>query len=400
MAYTTAGGSVWIKAMRICPLDQLGNPQVGGNAFITDIAMKFTMTPVNEAGDDIAVKGGDGLLKVIAKKGDVTKRYTVALSLAEPDNNLEALLAGGTVFSSAAAALGAVTGLTATPQITLGTLAAGTFQYAITQSNANGESIASANVPAVVASGVAGAVVLSGYVAAAGADIVTLYGRTAGGVRSLVSQAVLGAAQSTSAASGTASPTTLGVTALTAPIPAGFTFQITGDTNTVKIVFTTTASAEKGAVVLPVSVSQTITTTIAAAAIIPVLVDTGAAVPNRVAPLVDMTVGIGTGDGYQVPVAGVVGNPYGVSIEVWSSRVLTADTDTDYPDWWHVLPRVKNFIVGARNITNANMESDFTGDAFGNVNWGTGPDGTWDKDSSGIYQRRICTDVLRPIPSV
>ena len=46
MAYAVAGGSVWIKAMRLCPLDQLGNPQVGGSAFITDIAMKLTLTPV------------------------------------------------------------------------------------------------------------------------------------------------------------------------------------------------------------------------------------------------------------------------------------------------------------------------------------------------------------------
>src|ERR1035437_6608603 len=210
MAYATAGGSVWIKAMRLCPLDGLGNPQVGGSAFITDIAMKLTLTPVNEAGDDIAVKGGDGLLKVIAKKGDVVKRYTVNLMLAEPDNNLEQLLAGGTVFSSAAAALGAVTGLTATTQATLGTLAAGAYQYAITQSNANGESIASANVAATT-TGATSANVLSAYVAAAGADIVTLYGRTAGGVRSLTSQPVLGATITTTTTSGTGTVTSLAV---------------------------------------------------------------------------------------------------------------------------------------------------------------------------------------------
>lgn len=401
MGYVAAGGSVWIKAMRMCPLDALGNPQVGGSAFITDIAMKLTLTPVKETGDDISVKGGDGLLKVIAKKGDIVKRYTVGLSLAEPDNNLEQLLAGGTVFSSSATALGAPTGLTATSQITLGTLAAGAFQYAITQSNANGESVASASVTANVASGTTGANVLSGYTPAAGADIVTLYGRTAGGVRSLVSQPVLGATITTTSASGTGAVASLAVAGgLPVPMPAGFTFQLTGDTNTTKIVFTTLTSVAKGAVAIPVSVSQTVTTTIAGAAIIPVLVDTGAWVPNRVAPLVDMTVGIGTGDGYQVPLPGIIGNPNGVSIEVWGSRVLATGEATDYPDWWHVLPKVKNFIVGARNITNANMENDFEGEAYTNANWGTGPDGTWDKDSTGIYQRRICTDVLRPLPSV
>lgn len=399
MGYPAAGGSVWVKAMRLTPLDALGNPQVGSAVFITDILMKATMTPVKETGDDIFVKGADGLGKVIAKKGDIVKRYTVTLSLAEPDNNLEQLLAGGVVFSSSASALGAPTGLTATAQATLGTLTAGVYQYGITQSNANGESVMSGIVSATT-TGSTGAVVLSAFVAAAGADVVTLYGRTAGGVRSLQSQVVLGAVQATSAASGTGAVVSLSVTALTKPIPAGFTFQIAGDTNTTKIVFTTTTAAAEGDIAINVSASQSVTTTIGAGSINPVLVDNGALTPQRVAPLVDMTAGIGTGDGYQVPVPGVVGNPNGVSVEMWSSRVLNAGEAEDYPDIWHVLPKVKNFVVGARNITNANMESDFDGEAYPNENWGSGPDGTWDKDSTAIYQRRICTDILRPTPSV
>lgn len=400
MGYPAAGGSVWIKALRLCPLDALGNPQVGQSAFITDIAMKLTATPVKETGDDIFVRGGDGLGKVIAKKGDIVKRYTLDLSLAEPDNNLEALLAGGTVFASSASALGAPTGLTATPQTTLGTLTAGAYVYGITQTNANGESVLSTLVNATT-TGSTGAVVLSGYTPAAAAEVVTLYGRTAGGIRSLASQVVLGATITTTSTSGTGSVTSLAVSGgISVPIPAGFTFQISGDTNAVKIVFTTTSAVTKGATSIPVSVSQTVTTTIAAAAIIPVLVDTSVWVPTRVAPLVDQTAGIGTGDGYQTPLPGIIGNPTGVSIEAWSSRVLATGEATDYPDWWHVFPKVKNFVVGARNITNANMESDFSGEAYTNANWGTGPDGTWDKDSTGIYQRRICTDILRPLPSV
>jgi hypothetical protein len=76
--------------------------------------------------------------------------------------------------------------------------------------------------------------------------------------------------QSTSAASGTGEVTSLSVNPLTRNIPVGTTFQISGDPNDPRIVFTTNTLTEVGAVTLPVSLSQSITSSIAAGEIVPV----------------------------------------------------------------------------------------------------------------------------------
>jgi hypothetical protein len=186
---------------------------------------------------------------------------------------------------------------------------------------------------------------------------------------------------------------------LTKPIPVGFQFQVLPDTNNPKIVFTTTAPSGIGAISLAVTASQSVTTTIATGgAITPCFFDTGAVVPSGAVPTVDWTAGPGTGTGYQAPTLGIVGNPNGVSIEFWEKRISTGQQATDYPYWRYVLPRVQNMHIESHDITNANLQTIMTGQAFQNPNWGTGPDGSWNIDTTKWRQRQICG--VQTIPAI
>lgn len=396
MSLPDGSASVWVSALRISVLDVNGYVDPGAATYTTAQMVKATLTPVTDSGDDIALKNANGDLVVFARHGDIPKYYTVALELGTPDPALEQICCGGTLLTSSAVALGTPTGLTVTPQLTLGSLPAGTYGYRASQYNAFGESTAANDVSAVVASGTTGAVVISGVVMGAGAIGVRIYGRTIGGEQLIGSYPNIGS-QATSAASGTGSPTSLAVTALTASIPPGTTFQIAGDTNTTKIVFTTTAFAPVGAVTLPVSVSQTITTTIAAGAIIPVFVDTGAVTPSGNIPQSDQTAGPGI-DGYATPSLGVVANPNGVSLEMFSKAILGGFQSSAQPFWHWVLPRVANMHIMPRDLTNANAQTIMEGQAFENPNWGSGPFGTWPFASGRVVQRARVGAAVVPVP--
>jgi hypothetical protein len=391
------GGAIFAVAMRLCGLDSLGNTP-GQNTYTTNALVKLTATPVLETGDDIVVKSASGDIYNAAKHGDMIKYTTVSIELATPDPFLEALMAGGTVLSDSGTALGLPTGLTATAQTTLGTLAAGTYGYRVSQYNAYGETLCEAEVQ-VTTTGTTGAVVLSGVTLAAGALGARYYGRSPGLEQYLGSQANF-AGQATSAASGTGAVASLTVTALTKPIPIGSTFQITGDTNTPKIVFTATATVGVGAVTVPVSASQTVTTTIAAGALIPVFVDSGSATPFGDLPTLDMTAGPGLGVGYQAPPNLSVANPNGVSVELYSKRWKNGVQATDYPYIRTVLPCVRNMHVMPRDWTDANLQNVFEGQAFPNPNWGSGPFGDWQFDSTEWIQRAVCGAQILPVPGI
>lgn len=381
--------SVWCSALRISQLDPNGFADPGANTYTTTQMVKLTITPVTESGDAIAIKNANGDLVVFAKHGDIPKWLTLSLELGTPDPALENILCGGTLLTANTAALGAPTGLVVTPQITLGALVAGTYGYRLSQYNAWGESVAEADVSATVASGTTGAIVISGATLGAGAIGARVYGRTIGGEQLIGTYPNI-AGQVTNAASGTGTPTSLAVgtggLGLTQSIPPGTTFQIAGDTNTPKIVFTTTAFAPGGAVTLPVTPSQTITTTIAAGAIIPCFVDSGAIIPSGNIPTSDQTAGPGVA-GYAMPNMGIVGNPNGVSLEVWSKAISGGVQASIQPYWRWVFPAAKNMHVMPRTLTNANAESVYEGDGFQNPNWGSGPFGDWPSASAQVYQR-------------
>jgi hypothetical protein len=396
-ALPDGAASIFAVATRICVLDSSGFINPGANTFTTNTLVKLTPTPVIETGDDIAIKNAAGDLAAWAKHPDMRKYYTIALELATPDPALEAACAGGVVYTDSSVALGAPAGLTVVPQITLGTLAAATYGYRATYYNAYGESVAANDVSAVVASGTTGLNVINVGVMPAGALGVRVYGRTIGGEQLLGSYTNIGT-QATSAASGTGSPTSLPMTALTKSIPVGTPFQITGDTNTTKIVFTTTAFAPVGAVTLPVSVSQSITTTIVAANLVPVFLDTGAGTPSGFVPTTDTTAGPGQ-VGYQEPALGIVGNPNGVSVEVWTKAIYQGFQQPILPFYRWVLPRVTGMHTMPRDLANLNTATIIEGQGYGNPNWGTGPVGDWQFDSTKVFQRARCGAQVVPAAS-
>lgn len=395
MSLPDGAAAVFATATRVFPLDANGFVDAGATGYVSDALIKATLQPTTESGDDIAMKGANGNLVVMAKHGDMVKYGSVTIEFATPDPQLEALLAGGTVYTASNTALGLVTGLTATAQTTLGALAAGAYGYRATQYNAFGESAATAEIPATT-TGSTGTVVLSGAVMASGALGVRIYGRTIGGEK-LLGQYVNIGTQATSAASGTGTVTQLTVTALTQPIPAGYTFTIAGDTNTPKIVFTTTQYGAIGATTLFVSASQSVTTTIAAGNIVPVFVDAGTLSATTAYPTTDTTAGPGA-VGYQSPTVGPVANPLGVSVEFFELAYFQGYQVSTLPYFRIVLPKVANLVRDTADVANANFQTVLKGQAFQNPNWGSGPYGDFPFDSSKWMQRVRCGAAV--VPSV
>ena len=387
------GSLIFASATRITPLDTNGYPVSGVNTYTTNTLLKATLTPVLETGTDVSVVAASGDLSGWAKHPDMVKYYTMAIELTRPDPVLEAVLAGGTVLTDSTTALGVPSGLTVTGQTTLGTIGAGTYGYRATQYNGYGESLAEAEVT-VTNTGTTSRNVLSGVAPAAGALGVGYYGRTPGGEQLLGYRVNIGS-QATSAASGT-TPTTLSVNALTKPIPAGFEFTIAGDTNSPKIVFTTTAEAGIGAISLSVTTSSTPITTIAAGAIQPVFVDDGSLIPSGGLPTNDLTAGPGSNVGYQAPALGTVGNPNGVALEFWMQRSIRGQKDPSFPYVRILFPKVVGLHQMPRDLTNANMVSAFEGQAWENPNFGSGPFGDWNFDSTKVFQRALSGPQILP----
>ena len=395
----TPSASVWAVATRITPLDQYGNLIAGSGSFVTSTLIKATMTPVYEAGDAIAIKNAAGELAVYAKHGDIPKWFTASIDLALPDPYLEQVLTGGTVYSDSTAALGAATVPTAQTFTTGGTILAGTSYYSTAAYTAYGRALPSPLVSIVSTGSTSKNVVQPVFFGTEQGQIV--YGRAIGsGYQQALGSVPNIGSQATSAASGTGVVTSLSVTALTKPIPLGTTFMITGDTNSPKIIFTTTAAATPGQTSLAVSASASISITIAAATLLPVFVDTGAITPSGLPNSIDYSGGPGLDVGYQTAAQGATSNPNGVAIEMWQKRIVNGVQATDYPYWWHVWPGVKNLHVMPRDFTNANLQSAFEGDAFQNANFGSGPMGNWPFDSTKAFQRAVCGLDVVPIPSV
>jgi hypothetical protein len=397
MSAADGAGQVFAEVVRISQLDDNGYPAVGAPTFTTNQLVKATFTPALETGVDLVTLTANADIGMHYKHGDMPKYYTMDISVVNPDPVLHQLLAGGTVYTDNSAALGSLTGtLTATGQITLGTLPAGTYGYRMAQYNQYGTSASSSEFLGTVASGSAGTVIVSGWVFASGAVGAYVYGRLPGGEQLMGSVPNIGS-QATSAASGTGTPVSLDVTALTSAVPIGTTFQIAGDTNTPNIVFTTTLPAGVGALALNVSVSQSITTTIVAGDIVPVFVDNGTIVPNGQYPTADTTAGPGNDVGWQSPALGIVGNPNGVSIELWGQMILNGSQTGYLPFNRWVFPSVRNLCETARDFGPDILANMYSGQAFENPNWGAGPFGDFQFDSSRAVQYARAARTTLPV---
>jgi hypothetical protein len=394
--------SIWVVATRITALDpNTFAPDPGTLCYTTDTLMKLTHQPTVETGDKITQKNAAGNLSVAAVHDDIAYNGEITFELATPNPILEGLLTGATVLTASGTALGAPSGFTATGQTTLGTLAAGTYGYRASLYNGYGQSTAQNDFTASVASGSTGTVVIGGGTLAAGALGAYVFGRTQGSERFLGVIPNIGS-QATSAVSGTGSVASLTVTPLTATIPSGMTFQISGDTNTPKIVFTATATATPGAVTVPVSVSQSVTVTIAAAAIVPVLVDTGQVTPGAAPQTTDTTGGPGLGVGIAAPTFGSVpaAASAGVSIECFSQAFQQGQQAFPNPYWRTVFPRVTGGITQSRDLTNGNLQTPIKANGRQNPNWGTGPFGDFQFSSTAWWTRVRCGAEVVPIVSL
>lgn len=390
------GGIVWSKATRITQLDANGNIIPGASVLVTDMLMKATITPVNEAGDKVAIKNAAGNLGVFALKGDIPEWYTVQIEMVYPDPQIEALLTSGTLFSDTSTPLGAPESApTVTAQSTGGTLATGTYDYAYAQFTVFGRTPISDDTQVSV-SGSTGSAVVSGFDFSEGAAGAVVYGRYVGTLQAIGTVPNIGT-QATAEASGTGGVTSLSLVPLTNPIPEGTQFTIEGDTNSPNIVFTATETGAVGAVTLAVS-APTITTTIAAGSLVPVFVDTGAAKPNGVPNVTDLSGGPGLAVGQQSPTPGVA-SAAALSFEFFMERIQDGHQATDYPYIWFALPFVTYFVVGARDVTNAELQAIYTGTAFPNPNWAGGPSGLFPFDSSEILQWTGCGEDVVPTPS-
>ena len=392
------GGVVWAVATRLCALDPNGFIIPGASVFVTDTLLKATITPVNEAGDAPTIKNAAGNLGLFAKKGDIPKWYTVAIELVTPDPQLEALLTGGTVYNDTSTALGAPSASTVTTDTTGGTLGVGTYDYAVASYNQYGQTEIGPDTQVTIGSGSTNSNVIQPAIPAAGVLGSVIYGRVIGLLQRIGTVPNIGSGATTSGiTSGTVTSIPLSP-ALTQAIPKGTTFVVSGDTNTPNVVFTAAETGLVGAVTLAVE-SVAVTTTIASGGLIPVFVDTGAVKPVGLPSLVDMTAGPGLAVGQQAHELGVVPNPNGIGLEFFMERIIDGHQAGDYPFVRFVLPKVTNFVVGARDVTNAEMASVFTGEAFENPNWGTGPEGDWQFDSSKIFQWSYCSEFVVPTPS-
>lgn len=388
------GGVVWAKVTRICGLDVDGNVIPGASVFVTDQLMKATITPVNEAGDAIAIKNASGNLGVYALKGDIPKWYTVALEMVYPDPQLEALICNGTLFSDDSPALGAPADPpTVTAQTTLGNLATGTYDYAYAGYSVFGRAPISPD-QTVSTTGATGANVISGFVFASGAVGVVVYGRYVGILQALGTVAAIGTQTSDDIPASAITSVGFATDPLTEPIPAGTTFQITSDTNTPPVTFTATETGGVGATSVAVQ-SVTPTLPITGGILIPVFFDDGSAKPSGVPNATDLSGGPGIGVGQQSPVPGFA-NATSISLEFFMERVEEGHQATDYPYYWFALPRCTYFVVGARDVTNAELQALYTGTAFPNPNWGAGPSGDFPFDTSGLFQWTVCGEDVVP----
>ncbi len=115
--------------------------------------------------------------------------------------------------------------------------------------------------------------------------------------------------------------------------------------------------------------------------------DTGAITPFGALPTVNTSAGPGVGVGQAPPNLGIVGNPYGVSLEFWGKAVLKGQQSVFLPYYRWVFPGCKNFHIDSREFANVGLPNIYIGEAYENANWGSGPFADWQFASTQVWQR-------------
>jgi hypothetical protein len=372
--------------------------------YVTEQLMKLTAAPAVETGDEVKIKNASGNLSVYAKHGDMPTWGKLTFDLVEPDANLEALLTGGTLLGSSAAALGEPSAATTLNQEKGGELAKAFYGYRIANYNSFGESKATVEVAAEAKNAVAEntmVVIPATGTFTAGTLGLRVFGRT-GGVQQYIGtipnigkQKLSVAIAAKEAKNKTVIPIT--VTALTESIPKGTILMVKGDTSAPKALLKTTIFGAKGATVLEVeNIAVENSAKIEPEEFIPVFVDTGAITPSGGIPTVDQTAGPGENIGVNAPELGQVGNENGVSIECFTKAISKGVQTLTQPFYHWIFPRCTNFHIATRDLTNANAATTIEGEAFNNLNWGSGPAGDWPFASTKWYGRARCSRNIVP----
>lgn len=80
----------------------------------------------------------------------------------------------------------------------------------------------------------------------------------------------------------------------------------------------------------------------------------------------------------------------GVSIELYTQRMIDGALSVVHPYAQWALPKVQNLQLGARDFTNAAQHSPFVGQCFENPLWGDGPGNDFDAESDRFAQWIPC----------
>ena len=187
------------------------------------------------------------------------------------------------------------------------------------------------------------------------------------------------------------------VTALTESIPKGTVLMVKGDTSSPKALLKTTIFGAKGATVLEVeNLAVENSAKIEPEEFIPVFVDLGTVTPSGGIPASDTTAGPGENLGVNASELGPVGNENGVSVECFAKSISKGVQTLTQPFIHWVFPRCTNFHIATRDLTNANAATTIEGEAFQNLNWGSGPVGDWPFSSTKWYGRARCSRGIVP----
>jgi hypothetical protein len=107
VAETDAPSSVLAEVMRVAKLDATGaTPAAASSMYVTDAIVLFTWAPDVFTGLDLTQRKGNGDLCINKQTADTVRRYTCSLQICSPDPELEQLLQGGVVLTSAGATVG------------------------------------------------------------------------------------------------------------------------------------------------------------------------------------------------------------------------------------------------------------------------------------------------------
>lgn len=77
--------------------------------------------------------------------------------------------------------------------------------------------------------------------------------------------------------------------------------------------------------------------------------------------------------GFAYPALGTITSAGGLSIELWSKRILNGDLDPDFPYAHWALPKIVQLRPESRTFGGESQKPSFTGRALENLNWGGGP---------------------------